>query len=411
MGQVAVGPAPPQGIWQRLRLLKRRWPVFFQHAHLIALCLLPLELITGSILYFPVLHTHLIAELPVIEAIHDWGGVAFCALLPLPILYPLGKRVLAVVDWRVFFWVGAGLGVTGFALWAPGVGNILQGGAFALHGILAVALGLWVIYHGAVRLETAAHGGEAGRSRSERQRVGRRAMLADLGRALLWMTAGTAIFGWVQGIRRTVQADAAKPGPNGQPHVPAGQPIPGFELYTVTGTYPQYSPTTWRLNVTGMVANPLSLTLTDILALPQVTETETFHCVTGWSVPGVIWQGVRIADLLAKAQPDPKATWITFHSFDGVYTDSLSLEQAQAAGVILAHQADGQPLAVAQGAPLRLLVPDMFGYKSVKWLASLELTSKETMGFWEQRGYGPNAYLNTVDGWPAGQGGLAGLFP
>jgi DMSO/TMAO reductase YedYZ molybdopterin-dependent catalytic subunit len=126
-------------------------------------------------------------------------------------------------------------------------------------------------------------------------------------------------------------------------------------------------------------------------------------------VPGVTWQGVRIADLLAKAQPDPKATWITFHSFDGVYADSLSLEQAQAAGVILAHRADDAPLAIAQGAPLRLLVPDMFGYKSVKWLASLNLTTSEEMGYWEQRGYGPNAYLNTINGWPPGQGGLAGL--
>lgn len=411
MEEVAPGPAPPQGLWQRLRLFNRRWPAGLRHAHFAALCLLPLELITGTLLYLPAAHTRLIPVLPLIEAVHNWGGVVFCLLLFLPLAYPLGKRLLAVMDWRILFWLGAGLGVTGLALWAPGFGGILQGGAFAVHGILAVALGVWALYHGALRVETALRGGEPGRPLGERQSLSRRALLGDLGQAALWMTAGTAIFGWLQGVRRTVQAAAAHPGPNGAPRIAGGQPIPGFELYTVTGTYPTYSPQTWRLRVDGMVAQPLSLSLTDIQALPQVTETRTFHCVTGWSVPGVTWQGVRIADLLAKAQVDPDATWITFTSFDGVYTDSLSLEQAQAEGVILALRADGAPLAVEQGAPLRLLVPDMFGYKSVKWLAGLRLTNREHMGYWEQRGYGPNAYLNTINGWPAGQGGLGRLFP
>ncbi len=411
MGQTVGSPPPPLGTWQRLRLFSRRWPAQLHHAHTAALYLLPLELVTGVLLYLPIFHSALIRWLPIIEAVHIWGGIVFCALLALPILFPLGRRLLAVADWRALFWLGAGLAVSGLALWAPGIGVLLQGGASTVHGLLALAIGLWAIYHGVVRLETAARGGDPGRKRNERRPLSRRNLLGEFSRAILWTTLGTATVGWLQGLRRTLWADAATPAPTGTPRTPPDSPIPGFVLYTVTGAYPQYSPTDWHLEVKGLVQVPLSLTLDDIRALPQVTEVRTFRCVTGWSVPNVTWEGVLISDLLAKAIPHQSATWITFRSFDGVYTDSLSLSQAQTTGVMLAHRADGRPLATQQGAPLRLLVPDMFGYKSVKWLQSLKLTNEELMGYWELRGYGPNAYLNTVDGWPPGEGGLAGLWP
>ena len=217
--------------------------------------------------------------------------------------------------------------------------------------------------------------------------------------------AGTVALGLLQGVSTAIaKATPAANGPTGGP-----APLPGFQLYTVTGTYPGYDPATWRLVVDGLVDQPLTLSLADLRRLPQTTETRTFRCVTGWEVPNVVWQGVRIAELLREARPQAGARWIRFLSFDGVYSDSLSLAQAVASGVMLAHHADGRPLARQQGAPVRLFVPQMYGYKSVKWVQRLRLVTQEELGYWELRGYGPNAYLGTVNGWPAGS--LRSLFP
>lgn|GEM_PF-777687 len=412
-----AGPPSRLGVWTRLSAFGRRWPALFVYAHRAALYLLPVELLTGAALYFPRLHTGLIAWLPLIEAIHVWAGIAFCALLLLPVLLPLGHRLLATVDWVATFWFVSGLGVTGLALWtATASGSLLRSGAFGLHGVLTVAFVAWVLYHGLVRLETALRGGDPERRADRRDRANRRAMLASLGRAVLGSFVGTAVFGWLggafaavgRGVAAPMGGDALATGGGG---TGGSRPIPGFQIYTVTPGFPSYDPTTWHLEIGGMVDAPASLSLADLEKLPQVTETRDFHCVTGWVVPGVVWQGVRISDLLQQVKPQAGAGWITFDSFDGVYTDSLSLSQATAAGVLLAHRADGAPLAVQQGAPLRLVVPQMYGYKSVKWVGRLRLVASRELGYWENRGYGPDAYLGTVNGWPSPLGGLGSLIP
>jgi DMSO/TMAO reductase YedYZ molybdopterin-dependent catalytic subunit len=410
------------GWWGRLLALGRRWPDVLQHAHLAAIVLLPLELLTGAILYFPRLHTAAIRFLPAILAVHVWGGVLFSVLLLMPILVPLGRRVAALVDWNATIWLTAGLTVTGVLLWA-GVAAILRSGAFTLHGLLSIALLGWVAYHALVRIEAAVRGADPERQREAHGRLRRRDFGVQVAQALGGAAAGTLLLGWLGTIWTSVRAagNMAAGSYSGSAPTAAGgpaaagtpRPLPGFQIYTVTGSIPSlaYNPAGWSLTVDGAVQKPLTLSLADIQALPQVSEVASFHCVTGWVVPDVHWTGVRIADLLAQAQPTSAASWITFHSFDGVYTDSLSLAQAQAAGVLLALTADGRPLAPEQGAPVRLLVPDMFGYKSVKWVRRLQLVGSEEIGYWERLGYGPNAYLNTINGWPRGNGILGGLLP
>jgi len=408
----AAGRSPA---WTRLRAFGRRWPTVFVYAHRLALYLLPVELITGAILYFPRLHTSLIAWLPLTLDIHVWAGIAFCALLLVPILFPLGSRLLASIDWVATFWLVGGLAVTGLALWSGvAAAMLLRPGAFGLHGILTIAFLGFVLYHGLVRVETAIRGGDPERTTDRHSRIPRRTMAGTLLRALAGGVFGTAVFGWLGSAFATLgqggagamgALEAAPRGPSGG----SGRPIPGFQLYTVTGGYPTYDPTTWRLSVAGLVRQPLSLSQADLMQLPQATETQAFHCVTGWEVPGVVWQGVRIADVLRAAGPQVAAAWITFDSFDGVYSDSLSLEQATAQDVLLAHHANGSPLAREQGAPLRLYVPQMYGYKSVKWVFRLRLVTDRELGYWEHRGYGPDAFLGTVNGWPKGSG-LGGFF-
>jgi hypothetical protein len=166
----------------------------------------------------------------------------------------------------------------------------------------------------------------------------------------------------------------------------------GFVLYTVTGGYP-VPPRDYHVTVDGMVSNPLSLTVADLEALPATRIVHNFQCVTGWEVPSVHWVGVRLTDLAKHAGASPKASAFWFTSFDGVYTESLTMEQAEQSGAIVAYSMLDAPVTRDHGGPVRLYVPGMFGYKSIKWLSRVTLTNELEMGYWELNGYPVNAWI------------------
>lgn len=150
---------------------------------------------------------------------------------------------------------------------------------------------------------------------------------------------------------------------------------------------PDFDPATWRLSVDGMFRKPMTLTYEDFLALPQVERTRDFYCVEGWGVTNVLWKGVTVSALLERADIDPKATHLVFYSGDGVYDDSLTIEEARRDDTLLANELNGQPLAPDRGQPLRLVLPDNYGYKYVKWVVRVEAIAAEFSGYWEDRGY------------------------
>ena len=166
-----------------------------------------------------------------------------------------------------------------------------------------------------------------------------------------------------------------------------------FRYYSVTGSVPSRDATDYRLDVGGLVHTPMSYTLTDLENMPQTTLVRDFQCVTGWRVPEVHWSGVRLSDLLDAAQPGVGATAIRFGSFDGTYTESLTLEQARRSDVLVALQMLGHPVTHDHGGPVRMYVAPMYGYKSTKWLSSIELTAGVVPGYWENEGN------YDVDGW------------
>lgn len=175
-------------------------------------------------------------------------------------------------------------------------------------------------------------------------------------------------------------------------------PTSGWRIYAVDPPFPRFDPQRWRLQVDGMVERPLSLSYGDLSALPRVRQRSDFHCVTGWSVRGVDWAGVRVSDLVRAAGPLPGARAITFASLETPYTDSLSLRDAFRADVLIADRMDGRPLTRAHGAPARLVIPAMYGYKNVKWLSRLTLTTDQQTGYWEQRGYDRAAWVGASNG-------------
>jgi DMSO/TMAO reductase YedYZ molybdopterin-dependent catalytic subunit len=166
----------------------------------------------------------------------------------------------------------------------------------------------------------------------------------------------------------------------------------GFEIYTTSGV-PLISPTAYRLHIGGLVRHPLVLSLPQLTSMSSVRVVRDYHCVTGWSVPHVVWTGIRLRDLLAVAGPLPAASFALFHSADGSYTESLSLDQANLSDVLLAYKLNDQPLSHEQGFPLRLVIPEMYGFKNIKWLDRITLSEQLALGYWEMRGYANDAWL------------------
>jgi len=164
---------------------------------------------------------------------------------------------------------------------------------------------------------------------------------------------------------------------------------------------PTFDPGTFRLDVTGLVGSPASYTLADLKAMPRADQVSDFHCVTGWSVSNVRWGGVRIADLLEAAGAQSNVAALNFVSAESPYEDSLTLEQALLPDVMLAYEMDGGPISRPHGAPVRLVMPQMYGYKSVKWVNRIELGTTALPGYWEQNGYDSDAWLGNSNGFSA----------
>jgi DMSO/TMAO reductase YedYZ molybdopterin-dependent catalytic subunit len=215
--------------------------------------------------------------------------------------------------------------------------------------------------------------------------VGRRVFLGLLGVGAAGVLLGARIQDWLE---REVGPLIAKDGTGLASLLPIGR----FRIYTVTGGLPSRSRADYRLKVGGLVDQPFTLTYDELVAMPPTKLSRDFQCVTGWRVPAVDWKGVRVADLLDRAGVQAEATALKFHSFDGAYTESLTLAQARRDDVIIAYQLEGSPLSDEHGGPARLYVAPMYGYKSCKWLDRIELTKEVEEGYWEVRGY-------DVDGW------------
>lgn len=222
--------------------------------------------------------------------------------------------------------------------------------------------------------------------------VGRRVVLGMIGLAAAGVVLGRRLLDAEQALLAPVQLRDPT-GLSGL--VPAGA---GFRFYSVTGGQPERGGDRYRLTVAGAVARPLTLTLADLESMPQRELVRDFQCVTGWRVPAVHWTGVRLADLLDRAGIDPSARAVRFRSFDGVYTESLTLQQARRPDVLVATGMLGKPITTQHGGPVRLYVAPMYGYKSLKWLSGIELTRRVVPGYWERRGYDVDAWVGRSNG-------------
>jgi DMSO/TMAO reductase YedYZ molybdopterin-dependent catalytic subunit len=221
------------------------------------------------------------------------------------------------------------------------------------------------------------------------RRIGRGVFLGTVAAGVSSLYWGAGVWGRLSSLLAPLEAHI--------PLIPSG----GWRIYTISGTMPGFDPKTWRLRVGGEVDAPVSLDYHDLLALPKVEQISIFHCVTGWTVKNVSWGGVRIRDLLALAKPKSSAHALQFVSAEVPYVDYLTLEQAGLHDVMLAYEMDGVPLPREHGAPVRLVIPEMYGYKNVKWLNGINLVPRPEIGYWEQYGYDANAWVGHSNGYGA----------
>lgn len=173
---------------------------------------------------------------------------------------------------------------------------------------------------------------------------------------------------------------------SGHNRLPPGQRLTQAFPVLDLGVRPDFDPDTWRLTVSGAVAKPRQFTYQELLALPPTSLTADFHCVTRWSKFDVKWRGVGFVEFCEVVQPKPEARFVVASCADG-YTANLVLDELKADNVILAYELEGKPLPREHGWPIRLVVPHLYGWKSVKFLKGLEFLAEDKPGFWEVRGY------------------------
>jgi len=144
----------------------------------------------------------------------------------------------------------------------------------------------------------------------------------------------------------------------------------------------------WRFSIEGLVAKPVSWSWEEFQTLPRVKVFADFHCVTRWSRLGNLWEGVSVRELVDRAGGIlPNARFAMVYGYDFGWTTNLPAEQFLAQDALVALTHDGEPLSAEHGGPARLIVPQLYAWKSAKWVAGVEFWETDKAGFWEQNGY------------------------
>ena len=173
--------------------------------------------------------------------------------------------------------------------------------------------------------------------------------------------------------------------------VPASAKLAGedFPKYFVSKKMPVWDPAVrgvWRLEVSGLVRTPLSLTLDDLMKLPHITQKVDHFCVEGWNARAD-WTGVRMSDIARVAGMTADAHYVDFQSFDEDYHESWDMDSVMHPQTLIAYGMDGHLLGAAHGAPARLHSPIKLGYKCTKYLTKIVFLPQQNGGYWSDQGY------------------------
>lgn len=173
------------------------------------------------------------------------------------------------------------------------------------------------------------------------------------------------------------------------------------QFYSISKNFidPVVNRSTWKLNVEGNVQTNLEYTLEELRQMTAIEQITTLNCISneigGDLISNGRWRGVRLGELLSKAGVKPGSVDIVFTSADD-YTDSIPLAKAMEPTTILAFDVNGEPLNDKHGAPLRAVVPNLYGMKNAKWIRKIEAVDNDYKGFWARQGWDDMALIKTM---------------
>jgi DMSO/TMAO reductase YedYZ molybdopterin-dependent catalytic subunit len=168
--------------------------------------------------------------------------------------------------------------------------------------------------------------------------------------------------------------------------IPPGQHEAGNWPTLQYNGVPQVDTSGWTFTISGLVANEVTLDYSEFMKLPMVKVFSDIHCVTTWSRLNNLWEGPSSRAMADLAGVKPEAKYVIVKA-QGIFTTNLTLADFLEEDVLFAVKHDGQPLSAQHGAPVRLVVPRLYFWKSAKWVTGLEFTEEDHPGFWESAGY------------------------
>lgn len=162
------------------------------------------------------------------------------------------------------------------------------------------------------------------------------------------------------------------------------RPFPFNAFYDIDDV-PIVDPSTYRLQLSGLVNGKRSWALEELRAMPQESQVTRHICIEGWSAIGK-WGGVRFAEFLRRSGADTTAKYVAFHCADNYWT-SIDMPTALHAQTLLALTYDDQVLPPKYGFPMKLRMPTKLGYKNPKHIVAIAVTNEYPGGYWENQGY------------------------
>ncbi|MFC4768069.1 molybdopterin-dependent oxidoreductase [Effusibacillus consociatus] len=366
---------------------KRR--VYF-YLHLFHGLLILLLLLTGAVFSIDPLRTLFGDAKWEIRQVHSILGIVYFLFILLSIPY-IVQYLRSYKHWQKTFHIclmislGLGWTVTGVYLWMNITAYLgIRQLSIMVHDALSLFVIPWILGHITLwylrKTKKVKRAGNQDRDRGIL--IHRRDVIMLFGGALTALVLG-GIVRWYQPISERFLAGLDVVKRRGY-----------FRIYSVRSDNPPFDPTAWRLVVDGLVEQPGQFSLDELMKLPKQSYVRDFNCVTGWSVTGVEWDGILFHAVADRVGLKPGANYVKMYSADQLYTETYELSQLLQQNVILAYRLDGKPLNADQGAPLRLFHPDMYGYKSIKWLNRIEFTNERGLGYWEEKeGYDLNGYI------------------
>ncbi len=223
----------------------------------------------------------------------------------------------------------------------------------------------------------------------ENLKISRRTFLAAAGGAIVSIGLPGVFARLSHGEQYALAAEIR---PDGRPRLPPGQ-LAVKNIEAMGGTPGTATAADWSMRIHGDVEKPVVFSYQELLGLDQVHITCDIHCVTGWTLLDSKWSGVRLLTIMDRVKPRGSGAFVIFEAAAG-YTTNVPISEIGKENAILAHTFFGKKLPKEFGAPVRALIPDLYFYKSAKWLEAIKVTPHDEPGFWETRGYS-----NAADPW------------